>query len=159
IDRMQFFEADQVRALYATSGGSTANPLPGRRPIARPLNDANALLNSMPGDPAVAGSQYIAGDGSVALFVPARRPMVWQSLAPTAACGTAANPPGSTVVHERYWAEFQGREIRACNSCHGVNQTNQAGAAVPANPPQALADLLAWWKQHGDYLFADGFGL
>ena len=158
IDRMQFFEADQVRGLYATSGGSSANPLPGRRPLARPLNDANAQLNNPPGDQAVAGSQYIAGDGSVALFVPARRPLVWQSLAPDQACGTAANPPGSVVVRERYWIEFQRGEIRACNSCHGVNQTNQAAQPAPANAPQALADLLTWWKAHGDYLFADGFG-
>ena len=85
IDRMQFFEADQLRGEYATTGGSPADPLPGRRPLPTPLNASNATINNMPGDPAVPGSQYIAADGSVALFVPARRPMVWQSLAPAQA--------------------------------------------------------------------------
>ena len=47
IDRMQFFEADQVRGFYP-SAGTIANALPGRRPMPRPLNDANALANNMP---------------------------------------------------------------------------------------------------------------
>lgn len=157
IDRMQFFEADQVRGAYP-NGGSIANALPGRRPLARPLNDAHAVQFNMPGDVAAPGSQFIAADGSVALFVPAQRPMVWQSLAPTASCGTSPQPPGAPVVRERYWIDFQPGEIRACNSCHGVNQQNQAGQAAPANQPQALADLLDWWKQHGDEIFKDGFG-
>jgi hypothetical protein len=155
IDRMQFFQADQVRGL---TPGTIANALPGRRPLSRPLNDAHAVQFNMPGDLAVPGSQFIAADGSVALFVPAQRPMVWQSLAPTAACGTSPDPAGAAVVRERYWIEFQPGEIRACNSCHGVNQQNQAGQTVPANQPQALANLLAWWKLHGDLIFKDGFG-
>jgi len=157
IDRMQFFQADQVRGFYP-AGGTIANPLAGRRPLARPLHDAAAVLNNMPGDSAAAGSQFIAADGSVALFVPAGRPMVWQSLAPAATCATTPDPVNSVVVRERYWIEFQRGEIRACNSCHGVNQANQAGQATPVNPPQALADLLAWWKVHGDSIFIDGFG-
>ena len=156
IDRMQFFQADQVR------GFQTKDPvpltLPGRRPLARPLNDPTALRNNMPGDLAAAGSQYIAADGSVALFVPANRPIVWQSLAPSSTCGSSPDPVNSVVVRERYWIEFQRGEIRACNSCHGVNQTNQAGQPVPVNPPQALADLLAWWKLHDDRIFVDAFG-
>jgi hypothetical protein len=155
IDRMQFFQADQVRGVTATT---IANALPGRRPLSRPLNDAHALQFNLPGDVAVPGSQFIAPDGSVALFVPAQRPMVWQSLAPPTACGTSLEPVNATVVRERYWIEFQPGEIRACNSCHGVNQQNQAGQTVPVNQPQALANLLAWWKLHGDLIFKDGFG-
>jgi len=155
IDRMQFFEADQVRGFTT---GSIANPLPGRRPLPRPLNDAHALQFNMPGDAAAPGSQYIGADGSVALFVPAQRPMVWQSLAPASACGSSPQPASAPVVRERYWIEFQPGEIRACNSCHGVNQTNQAGQSVPVNQPQALADLLDWWKLHDDEIFKDGFG-
>ncbi|HZP67388.1 MAG TPA: hypothetical protein VFB32_13890, partial [Rudaea sp.] len=155
IDRMQFFEADQVRGFTT---GTVANPLPGRRPLPRPLNDAHAVAFNMPGDLAVPGSQFIETDGSVALFVPAQRPMVWQSLAPNASCGTSPDPAGSAVVRERYWIEFQPGEIRACNSCHGVNQQNQAGQGVPANQPKALTDLLGWWKLHGDEIFSDGFG-
>ena len=154
IDRMQFFQADP-RGAYP-SGGSIANAPPGRRPRGRWTN--HAMQFNMPGDVAAPGSQFIAADGSVALFVPAQRPMVWQSLAPTASCGTSLQPPGATVVRERYWIDFQPGEIRACNSCHGVNQQNQAGQAVPVNQPQALADLLDWWKQHGDEIFKDGFG-
>ena len=155
IDRMQFFEADQVRGFTT---GSIANPLPGRRPLPRPLNDAAAVHFSMPGDVSAPGSQYIDADGSIALFVPAQRPLVWQSLAPASACGSSPQPAGAPVVRERYWIEFQPGEIRACNSCHGVNQTNQAGQGVPANQPQALADLLDWWKLHDDEIFKDGFG-
>ena len=155
IDRMQFFQADQVRGLTTTT---IANALPGRRPLSRPLNDAHAVQFNMPGDVAVPGSQFIAPDGSVALFVPAQRPMVWQSMAPSTACGTSPEPVNATVVRERYWIEFQPGEIRACNSCHGVNQTNQKGQTVPLNPPQALTNLLAWWKLHGDLIFKDSFG-
>ena len=155
IDRMQFFEADQVRGFTT---GTIANPLPGRRPLPRPLNNAQAVQFNMPGDLAVPGSQYIGADGSVALFVPAQRPMVWQSLAPASACGSSPQPASAPVVRERYWIDFQPGEIRACNSCHGVNQQNQAGQGVPVNQPQALADLLDWWKLHGDLIFKDGFG-
>jgi hypothetical protein len=155
IDRMQFFQADQVRGFTAST---IANALPGRRPLSRPLNDAHAVQFNLPGDVAVPGSQFIESDGSVALFVPAQRPMVWQSLAPAAACGSSTQPPSAPVVRERYWIEFQPGEIRACNSCHGVNQQNQAGQITPINQPQALADLLGWWKLHGDEIFPDGFG-
>lgn len=154
IDRMQFLQADQVRGFTT---GSIANPIPGRRPIARPLNDAHALQFNMPGDVGLPGSQFIDADGSVALFVPAQRPIVWQSIAPQASCGSSPQPAGTPVVRERYWIEFQPGEIRACNSCHGVNQQNQAGQPTPVNPPQALSDLLGWWKLHGDEIFPDGF--
>jgi len=155
VDRMQFFQADQVRGFTT---GTIANAMPGRRPLPRPLNDTHAVQFNLPGDVAVPGSQFVETDGSVALFVPAQRPIVWQSLAPSSACGSSPQPAGTPVVRERYWIEFQPGEIRACNSCHGVNQTNQAGQGVPANPPLALGDLLGWWKLHGDEIFPDGFG-
>ena len=154
IDRMQFFEADQVRGFTQST---IANALPGRRPLPRPLNDAGAVQFSRPGDIAVPGSQFIDADGSVALFVPAQRPMVWQSLAPTTTCGSSPQPTSAPVVRERYWIEFQPGEIRACNSCHGINQANQAGQSAPTNQPQALANLLGWWKLHGDEIFKDSF--
>jgi hypothetical protein len=156
IDRMQFFQADQVRG-FTTS--TIPNAMQGRRPLPRPLNDAHAVQFNLPGDVAVPGSQFIETDGSIALFVPAQRPIVWQSLAPSSAgCGSSPDPAGSPVVRERYWIEFQPGEIRACNSCHGVNQTNQAGNTVPVNAPLALRDLLGWWKTHDDEIFPDGFG-
>jgi hypothetical protein len=151
IDWMQFFQADQVRAYSAPPGG-----IDGRRTLARTLNDPSAVRFNPP-NPASAspGSVDITPDGSVALFVPARRAMTWQSLSPT-------NIP---VVRERYWIEFQGGEIRACDSCHGVNSLNQAQQGVypqssptPPAPSQSLIDLLNWWKLHDDRIFVDGFG-
>jgi len=74
----------------------------------------------------------------VAALVPAHRALSWQL--------TAAD--GTPVVRERYWLTFQPGEIRVCASCHGVNALDQAGQSPPANPPQALAQLLEWWKGH-----------
>jgi hypothetical protein len=149
IDEMQFFEADQVRGF-----GTPASPLPGRRTMTRWLNDAQALRFNPP----VAtnpGAQTIAADGSVALFVPARRALTWQSLSPATTTTLAPNTP---VVRERYWIEYQPGEIRACDGCHGVNTTNQAGLPAASNTPQALIDLLNWWRLHDDRIFVDGFG-
>ena len=147
---MQFFEADQVRGF-----GTPANPLPGRRTMTRYLNDAQALRFN-PGGAVNPGAQTIAADGSVALFVPARRAMAWQTLSPSdTSTPLAANSP---VVRERYWIEYQPGEIRACDGCHGVNTTNQAGLLPATNTPQALIDLLTFWKQHDDLIFKDAFG-
>jgi len=147
---LQFFEADQVRAYGTPPGG-----INGRRTMPRPLNDPAALIANRPdGIGANPGGKDIAIDSSVAAFVPAQRAITWQSLS-----------PGNTgVVRERYWVEFQKGEIRACDSCHGVNKLNQHGDAVyPAAgtieppPPQALIDLLNWWKTHADRIFAHDF--
>ncbi|HEX6833816.1 MAG TPA: hypothetical protein VF132_09825 [Rudaea sp.] len=148
IAEMQFFEGDQVRG-----NGTPANPLPGRRTMTRYLNDA-AAVRFNPAGAVNAGAQPIAADGSVALFVPARRAMTWQSLSPNAASALPANSP---VVRERYWIEYQPGEMRACDGCHGVNTTNQAGAPPATNTPQALIDLLTFWKAHDDRIFADDF--
>jgi hypothetical protein len=148
---MQFFEADQVRGY-----GTPADPQPpGRRTMTRTLNDPEAVRFNPP-DGATAGAQLIAADGSVALFVPARRAMTWQTLSPPDLATPLA--PNSPVVRERYWIEYQPGEIRACDGCHGVNTANQAGLPAATNEPQALVALLAWWKLHGDAIFADRFG-
>jgi mono/diheme cytochrome c family protein len=36
--------------------------------------------------------------------------------------------------------------MRSCASCHGTNTANQAGLAAPGNKPQALRELLKYWK-------------
>ena len=113
---LQFFQAQQVRGL-----GGTASPRPGRRVLARPM--AN-------------GTVQIAGDGSIAALVPARRATSWQT--------TASN--GTPVVRERYWLTFQPGEVRVCGSCHGVNSRDQFGQTPPQNSPEALRTLLKTWK-------------
>jgi cytochrome c553 len=49
-------------------------------------------------------------------------------------------------VRERNWITFQAGEMRTCASCHGTNTANQAGKKAPRNKPQALRDLLNYWK-------------
>ena len=78
----------------------------------------------------------IAGDGSMAAFVPARRAMTWQ----------LTDPAGVPVVRERMWVTFQPGEVRVCASCHGVNQKDQAGHTLPLNRSQAFEQLLRLWK-------------
>jgi mono/diheme cytochrome c family protein len=48
-------------------------------------------------------------------------------------------------------------EIRACAGCHGVNRDDQAGNPPATNAPIALRDLLLWWSEHTDPIFASGF--
>src|SRR4029078_11488116 len=93
--------------------------------VPQPLHDTTAhMLNSAhAGTPS--GSVTIAGDGSMAAFVPARRAMSWQM--------TDTN--GTPVVRERLWVTFQPGEVRVCASCHGLNNTDQAGGAAPVNAP------------------------
>jgi hypothetical protein len=62
------------------------------------------------------------------------------------------------VIRERYWLTFQPGEVRVCASCHGLNSVDQAGADVPVNPPEALRQLLQYWKaQTSGAIFMDGF--
>jgi hypothetical protein len=123
IAHFQLFEGEQVRAYRGRAG---------RRVIAQPLTAAPNPAN--PGGPA--GSVRIAADGSTAAFVPARRALSWQST----------DPAGEPVVRERNWVTFQAGEMRVCASCHGVNTRDQAGRFAPQNKPEALRELLAWWK-------------
>ena len=125
IAHFQIFQGDQVRAYPGR---------PGRRVIAQPLHDAGAANPANPAGPA--GSVRIAADGSTAAFVPARRALTWQST----------DRAGTPIVRERNWITFQAGEMRTCASCHGTNTANQAGKAAPQNKPQALRELLNYWK-------------
>lgn len=139
---LQVFQGDQTRGI-----GGISDPSPGRRVIAHELHDSKAVANNPPtAADAPVGSQPIAADGSVALFVPARRAMAWQT--------TAAD--GEPVVRERYWITFQAGEVRVCDGCHGINTANQAGGVASTQAPQALADLLQYWLGHSDLIFASG---
>ncbi|MGH7595988.1 MAG: FlgD immunoglobulin-like domain containing protein [bacterium] len=129
VAHLQFFQADQIRGW-----GGTASPRPGRRVLAQPLHDPK--INNPPNPSGPKGSVKIASDGSMAAFVPARRAMTWQL--------TEAN--GTGVVRERYWITFQPGEIRTCTSCHGLNKQDQASRATPANKPEALRQLLRFYK-------------
>jgi cytochrome c553 len=82
-----------------------------------------------------AGSVALAADGSMAAFIPARRAMSWQLVA----------PDGRPVVRERNWISFRAGEIRVCAACHGINKQSQTGEPQPANPPDALRQLLGAW--------------
>ncbi|MBL8304724.1 MAG: hypothetical protein JNM26_18380, partial [Ideonella sp.] len=124
ISHFQIFQADQVRAYRFR----------GRRPIAQPMHEPAATNPANPDGPP--GSVRIAADGSTAAFVPARRALAWQTT----------DAQGQAVVRERLWVSFQPGEVRVCASCHGLNRRNQAGQPTPSQPPQALRELLAYWK-------------
>jgi hypothetical protein len=125
IAHFQVFQGDQLRAYPGR---------PGRRVIAQPLHDAGNANPANSQGPA--GSVRIAADGSTAAFVPARRALTWQTT----------DRAGTPIVRERNWISFQAGEMRTCASCHGTNTANQAGLAAPRNKPQALRDLLKYWK-------------
>ncbi len=128
---LQFFQGDQVRGM-----GGTVHPYDGRRVLAQYMHDAAALANNPPLNNALQSSVAVAADGSVAAFVPARRAMTWQTT----------DNSGTGVVRERMWITFQPGEIRVCSSCHGVNDKDQAGNNAATNSPQALAQILQFWK-------------
>ena len=126
---MQFFQADQIRGI-----GGTEAPREGRRVLAQVMHDPAVLNPNASTLPA--GSVRIAADGSMAAFVPARRAMTWQ----------LTDPNGAAVVRERFWLTFQPGEIRVCKSCHGLNSRDQAGRSAPVNAPEALREILRYWK-------------
>lgn len=127
---LQLFQGDQIRGL-----GGAASPNAGRRVLAQPMHDD--LDHNPPLATAPDGSVKVAGDGSVAALVPARRAMTWQ----------LTDGQGTAVVRERYWMSFQPGEVRACTSCHGQNTLDQAGKPPAQTTPQALVDLLKHWQQ------------
>lgn len=127
---MEIFQGDMLRGM-----GGTANPRAGRRVLARPMHQPEAKNPPVTGAPS-GGSVKIGKDGSVASFVPAQRATTWQ----------LSDAAGKGVVRERYWISFQPGEIRTCNSCHGVNKQDQAGMPPPQNKPEALRELLTYWK-------------
>ncbi|HET9314809.1 MAG TPA: Calx-beta domain-containing protein, partial [Vicinamibacteria bacterium] len=126
---LQFFQGDQVRGL-----GGPSSPNPGRRVLAQVMHAPEVANPPNPTGPP--GSVRIGLDGSMASFVPARRAMSWH----------LTDPAGVAMVRERYWLSFQPGEIRTCASCHGLNSRDQANGTTPTNPPQALRDLLQFWK-------------
>ena len=128
ISHLDFFQGDLIRGY--SNGNSN-----GRRVLAQKMHSVGPGINPDIGESAL-GSVKIAGDGSMAAFVPARRALSWQT----------SDGNGNAVVRERYWVTFQPGEIRVCSSCHGVNTADQLGKGAPTNPPQALAQLLAHWK-------------
>ncbi len=127
IAHFQLFQADAIRAYPDR---------PGRRSLAQPLHDGAAVAANPPNKTGPPGSVRIAPDGSTAAFVPARRALTWQST----------DPAGTPIVRERNWITFQAGEMRTCASCHGTNTANQAGLAAPRNKPEALRQLLRYWK-------------
>lgn len=129
ISSLQFFIGEQIRRYMAYDYLSY-----GRRVIAQNLS--NLPSYNLPNPEGPVGSVRIGSDGSMAAFVPARRALSWQTT----------NPSGNPIVRERYWLTFQPGEVRVCTSCHGVNSKSQIDTAEPQNTPQALADLLEYWK-------------
>lgn len=129
VTSLQLFQGDQVRGY-----GGVSSPSAGRRVLAQILHDT-ATINP-PNEAGPSGSVRLGFDGSMAAFVPARRAMTWQ----------LTNDAGDAVVRERYWLTFQRGEIRLCTSCHGLNSKDQAGGTTPVNQPEALRDLLRYWK-------------
>ncbi|HXI70450.1 MAG TPA: hypothetical protein VNN22_08865 [Verrucomicrobiae bacterium] len=135
IAHMQFIQADQRRGFTANTGVIQ----PGRRVLPTPLHDLAAdNVVDLTGPP---GSLKLGNDGSVAALVPARRAITWQLM------GTNAVDMTNSIVKERFWVTFQPGEIRTCKNCHGINTADQTGAlGGPNNEPQALHDLLRYWK-------------
>jgi hypothetical protein len=129
VSHLQLFQADQIRGL-----GGTAAPRAGRRVLAQFLHDTGTSNPPVAGAPRA--SVAVASDGSFAAFVPARRALTWQ----------LTDPEGTPVVRERYWVTMQPGEVRVCTSCHGINTRDQANHVAPTNQPEALRQLLAYWK-------------
>jgi hypothetical protein len=138
VEYLQIFQGDLLRGM-----GGSASPRPGRRVLGQPMRDGGHHPPPSDGSAPV-GAVEIALDGSVAALVPAHRALSWQ----------LTDDAGTPSVRERYWLTFQAGEIRVCADCHGVNTTDQAGGPPAANPPQALAALLQFWK---NTLFDDNF--
>ena len=145
IAHMQFFQADQIRGEGINN---VDGPVPGRRVLPEPLHDPGATQFNPADVGGPVGAVPIHADGSVALYVPTRRAMAWQSV----------DPAGTPVVRERYWITMQPGEIRVCDGCHGVNTVNQAGQPAAQNVADALRELVRNWKTDVDPLFKDGFG-
>lgn len=129
---LQPYQGDALRGY----GGINNTDNQGRRRLARPLHDPNAVDANPTLTGAPTGAVQLGLDGSIAMFLPARRAMTWHTTDPT----------GTSVVKERYWLTMQPGEVRACPVCHGVNSLDQAGRAEATNTPQALVDVLVAWK-------------
>jgi cytochrome c553 len=124
ISQFQIVQAEQLRAYPDRAG---------RRNLAQPIQNFEQFN---PVDGGVKSSVKIAKDGSTAAFVPAERALSWQTT----------DKQGNAVVKERNWVTFQSGEIRTCAACHGINSKNQANLDAPAHKPEALRELLKYWK-------------
>lgn len=134
VQDLQIFQADQIRSLSYNNV-----PRAGRRVLAQHLHDPVAVAANPPNPAGPPATVRVAADGSIAAFVPAQRALSWQLI----------DPAGTPVVRERNWLSFKSGEIRVCTSCHGLSQYDQAGQGEPTNPPQALRDLLLFWRSGG----------
>jgi Divergent InlB B-repeat domain/Hydrazine synthase alpha subunit middle domain len=136
ITHLQFLQADYLRGYNF----NTTNVQPGRRILATPMHDTASFNppSSKPNAP-VGGSELMP-DGSQATIVPAGRAVTWQLT------GTNNN---LSIVKERFWITFRPGEIRTCANCHGINDKDQLGRPSPTNPPEALRQLLRYWKTNG----------
>jgi hypothetical protein len=127
IQHFQIIEGNQVRG-YSIYNNSIA----GRRVIGQPAGQNKNPSNR--GGPA--GSVKISPDGSSAAFVQANRALAWQTT----------DGGGVPIVRERVWVTMQPGEARTCAGCHGSNTRTQDGGVTPVNKPQALRELLRYWK-------------
>jgi hypothetical protein len=142
VAHMQFFQGDQIRGI----GGRTS-PRAGRRVLAQHLHEPAALAANLPNPGGPVASTAVRSDGSVAFYVPTQRALSWQLTAPN----------GTPVVRERFWITAQPGEVRACDGCHGVNRSSQAGAGAAQNVAVAFRELLAAWRTEQGVLFRDSF--
>jgi hypothetical protein len=127
LEHFQILEGQQVRGYAVYNDG-----IVGRRVIAQPMTRGKNKDN--PAGPA--GSVRIFPDGSTAAFVPANRALAWQTT----------DGAGEPIVRERVWITMQPGEARTCAGCHGINSKDQAGRPVASNKPEALRDLVKYWK-------------
>ncbi len=134
----QFLQADGIRGYTLDSTNPTLLPAPGRRMMPVPMHDTAAIAENPVAPGAPTGAVKLGNDGSFAAILPAGRAMSWHL---TDGTGTKSQ------VKERFWVTFAPGEVRTCAACHGVNTHDQAGnAGAPLNKPQALYDLLGFWK-------------
>lgn len=135
IAHMQMVQADQIRGRAGHAG---------RRVLAQMMHDEGATQANRFQSANPPGSVPIYPDGSVAVFVPARRALAWQATA----------EDGTPVVRERYWLTFQPGEVRACDGCHGVNKLGHGNEPASRQTAEAFVELLVRWK---GAVFASGF--
>jgi hypothetical protein len=127
IAHFQVIEGNQVRGYAAFNDANK-----GRRVIGQPGLPAKNMPNS--GGPV--GSVKISPDGSTAAFVQANRALAWQTT----------DAAGVPIVRERVWVTLQPGEARTCAGCHGSNSRTQDNLPSPTNKPEALRDLLRYWR-------------
>jgi hypothetical protein len=133
ISYLQLLQGDQIRGRGMRTATST--PLSGRRVLAQNMTGVKVPKPFSPSP--TTGAAVIAGDGSVASYVPASRAMTWH----------LTDAAGKSIVKERYWVSFQKGEIRVCASCHGANDNATLPTQqTPQNQPEAFRTLIKHWR-------------